>query len=381
MKKNIIVLCMVVSSASSLATIRTVSNDPAIPAQFTTFAAAQAASVVGDTIYLQGTSFQYPAMTVTKRLVIIGSGHMPASGTVLSTKVASINLSRNATDNASGSTLMGLLVAGSVSPSGGSFTVPNNISITRNRIEGNLSLSPGSCGGTYPSGWVIANNIFLGRIDGGGNPGCGSATNTLIANNIFSRGNINGFSSVTVVIDHNLFIGITGGSMIAGLSSVVVTNNIFSRSTGFVFDPSASIVFCSFNNNLSNLSTIASSPTYNPGNDFANFVASLNGSNTGSGNIIGQNPLFTTNTNPDVFNALDDYRLQASSPGKNAATDGMDIGIYGGSFPFPTGGAPGSGFDTSAVPAVPQVTNVNIQNSTLAPGGQLRVTIQATVNN
>lgn len=379
MKKIFILLANITMAFSSLATIRTVSNDSAIPAQFTTFAAAQTASAAGDTIYLQGTSFQYPALTVTKRLVIIGSGYMPA--TVQSTKVASINLSRNATDDASGTVLMGLLVAGGVSPSGGSFIVPNNISIMRNRIEGNVSLSPGSCGGTYPSGWVITNNIFLGRIDGGGSPGCGSATNTLIANNIFSRGNINGFNSVTVVIDHNLFIGLTGGATIAQLYSVVVTNNIFSRSTGFVFDPSASIVFCSFNNNLSNLTTIANPSFYTPGSDFVNFVASLSGSNIGNANIIGQNPLFTSNANADQYSALDNYRLQASSPGKNAGTDGTDLGIYGGSYPFPSGGAPGSGYDTSALPAVPQVTNVNIQNSTLAPGAQLKVTIQATVNN
>lgn len=169
--------------------------------------------------------------------------------------------------------------------------------------------------------------------------------------------------------------------MLAGLYNVVVSNNIFSRSLGLVLDPSPSVVYCTFNNNLSTLTTIANSTFYNPANDFANFVASVGGANTGSGNIIGQNPLFTTNANPDAYNTLDNYRLQASSPGKNAGNDGTDIGIYGGAFPFPSGGAIGSGFDTGAMPAIPQVTNLTVQTPTLAPGAQLKVTIQATVNN
>jgi hypothetical protein len=183
-----------------------------------------------------------------------------------------------------------------------------------------------------------------------------------------------------VVIDHNLFLG--GNGRLHILYNVVVSNNIFSRSTGLVFDPSSNgIVYCTFNNNLSNLTTIAHTAFFNPATDFANFVASVGGSNTGSGNIIGQNPLFTLNANPDAYSTLDNYRLQAASPGKNAGNDGTDIGIYGGSYPFPSGGAIGSGFDTRPVPPIPQVTNVNIQNSSLIPGAQLKVTIQATVNN
>ena len=59
---------------SALATVRTVSNDPTRPAQFTTFAAAQTASIAGDTIYIYGSPFLYPTITVRKRLTIIGAG-------------------------------------------------------------------------------------------------------------------------------------------------------------------------------------------------------------------------------------------------------------------------------------------------------------------
>jgi len=374
-------LSLLLVTGSCLATSRTVSNNPAQPAQFSTFAAAQSASVDGDTIQLQGSPFQYPSLTVTKRLVIIGSGYAPNNSFGHPTNVGDILLSRNASINASGTTIMGLL-CGNIGPEGSSLAC-DNITIMRNRFDNatialTLSNNPS---GTYSKGWIIVNNIFRGRIDGGSSLFSPSATNILFSNNIFITQSINGFNSSTVVIDHNIFLGISAGGVLGSMYNVVVSNNIFSRSLGSVFDASsASVVYSTFNNNLSNLTTIAPS-FYSPATDFANFVASVGGSNTGSSNIIGQNPLFTVNDNPDAYSTLDNYRLQPSSPGKNAGNDGTDLGIYGGAYPFPSGGAIGSGFDTRPMPPVPQVTDVNIQNPSLTPGTQLRVTIQATVNN
>ncbi|MFM9839282.1 MAG: hypothetical protein ACKVOQ_13525 [Cyclobacteriaceae bacterium] len=371
--------------SNCLATIRTVSNNPAQPAQFSTFALAQSASVDGDTIYIQGSPFQYSTITVTKRLVIVGAGFAPNNSDGQPTNVVSILLSRNGGANASGSTIMGLL-SGNIGPEGLSLAC-DNITVLRNRfLNSTIALTlNNSSSGTYAKGWVIVNNIFQGRVDGGSNSTSPSPLNILFANNICIGQSINGFNSATVIIDHNIFLGVSAGgpngSVLAGMYNVVVSNNIFSRSVGLVLDNSASVVFSTFNNNLSNLTTVASSPQYNPATDFANFVPSVGGSNTGSGNIIGQNPLFTLNANPDAYSTLDNYRLQATSPGKNAGNDGTDLGIYGGSYAFPSGGAIGSGFDTRPVPPVPQVTNVNIQNPSLAPGAQLKVTIQATVNN
>ena len=375
----LLIVCAIYSDCFSI--IRTVSNNPAQPAQFATFAAAQSASVDGDTIYIQGSPFQYATITVTKRLVIVGAGFAPNNSDGQPTNVLTILLSRTGGANASGSTIMGLLT-GNIGPEGFSLAC-DNITLLRNRFFNStiaLTLN-NSSSGTYAKGWIIVNNIFQGRVDGGSNSTAPSPLNILFANNIFIGQNINGFNSPTVIIDHNLFLGVSGGGVIAGMYNVVVSNNIFSRSLGFAFDPSPSVVYCTFNNNLSNLTTIANSTNYNPATDFANFVPSVGGSNTGSGNIIGQNPLFTLNANPDAYSTLDNYRLQATSPGKNAGTDGTDLGIYGGSYPFPSGGAIGSGFDTRPTPPVPQVTNLNIQNQSLAPGAQLKVTIQATVNN
>lgn len=381
--KSLATLLFCIGSISlTWATIRTVSNNPAQPAQFSTFAAAQSASVDGDTIYIQGSPFQYPTLTLTKRLVIVGAGFAPNNSFGQPTNVLSILLSRLGGTNASGSTITGLL-SGNIGPEGLSLAC-DNITLLRNRFANStiaLTLNNNSSG-TYGNGWVIINNIFEGRVDGGASISSASPTNILFANNIFVAESINGFNSSTVIIDHNVFLGVSGGSVLGSLYNVVVSNNIFSRSLGFVLSASsASIVYCTFNNNLSDLTTIANPSFYNPGNNFVNFVPSIGGSNTGSANIIGQNPLFTLNANPDDYSALDNYRLQTGSPGKNAGSDGTDLGIYGGSYSFPSGGAIGSGFDTRPLPPIPQVTNVNIQNTSLAPGAQLKVTIQATVNN
>ena len=381
MKSNCIATFICFFGFYSFAAIRTVSNNPAQPAQFSTFAAAQSASVDGDTIYIQGSPFQYTTLTVTKRLVIVGAGFAPNNSDGQPTNVANILLSRTGGNNASGSTIMGLL-SGNIGPEGLSLAC-DNITLLRNRfLNSTIALTlNNSSSGTYAKGWIIVNNIFQGRVDGGASSSSPSPLNIVFANNIFVGQSINGFNSATVIIDHNLFLGVSGVGVLAGMYNVVVSNNIFSRSLGLVLDPSPSVVFCAFNNNLSNLTTIANSDYYNPATDFANFVASVGGSNIGSGNIIGQNPLFILNANPDAYSTLDNYRLQSTSPGKNAGNDGTDLGIYGGSYPFPSGGAIGSGFDTRPVPPVPQVTSLNIQNQSLAPGAQLKVTIQATVNN
>lgn len=43
-----------------------------------------------------------------------------------------------------------------------------------------------------------------------------------------------------------------------------------------------------------------------------------------------------------TFNMKNNYRLQDSSPGKNAGKDGTDIGIYGGRYPWKEGSLPGN---------------------------------------
>ena len=63
------------------ATIRTLNNNTPSPGQYTAWAAAQAASSAGDTIYVSGNNIaSYGNITVTKNnLTIIGTGYFPSS--------------------------------------------------------------------------------------------------------------------------------------------------------------------------------------------------------------------------------------------------------------------------------------------------------------
>jgi hypothetical protein len=253
----------------------------------------------------------------------------------------------------------------------------NNITIFRNRVGRYLFLQ--LSGSELSSGFVIYNNIIIGNIIGNTNitnRTAPSPTNILIANNIL-QGDITHLNSNTVLIDHNIFLG---ANNLYYIYNAIISNNIFVRSSGNIF--SGEVVFCTFSKNISLQSTIGPASQYSPPDIFeATYTGAGGGSNSGGGNLVGTNPLFVNVPNNDTYNATYNYRLQASSPGKNYATDGTDVGIYGGSYPFPSGGNPGSGFDTSPMPPIPQVISVNIQNATIAPNGTLNVQVQGRVNN
>jgi hypothetical protein len=382
MKNNILFIAfLVVLHTKLFATVLTVSNNPTRPAQYTTFAAAQTAAANGDTIYVHGSPFQYPAITVSKRLVIIGAGYNPNNQFGQPTNIANIDLFRDSgTNNASGTVISGVLTS-RIDING---LMSNNIQLFRNRITSYINLAGGSPTG-YANGWLIYNNVIESYINGGaGTRTSLSATNIVISNNIFtSSAYIYQFNSNSVIVDHNIFLGSGSSGNLWNLYNVIVTNNIFTRSSGTVFSPSSSgPVLCTFNNNLSNQTTIADPSTYTPSTNFVNtFTGSGGGSNFGGGNIIGQDPLYTNAASLSSYSSTANYRLQASSVGRNAGTDGTDLGIYGGSYPFPSGGAAGSGYDTSPMPAIPQVTELNILNATVPVNGTLNVTVKATVNN
>ncbi|MDW8332443.1 MAG: hypothetical protein RMK43_12390, partial [Cyclobacteriaceae bacterium] len=122
----------------ALATVRTVSNDPTLPAQFTTtteggntsFNNAQTASSPGDTIYLYGTRFSYGTITISKRLVVIGAGYGPNNQFGQPTRVDQVSFFRDGSTDPSGSVIAGLLISGNVNCTGTLAT--NNITIFRN---------------------------------------------------------------------------------------------------------------------------------------------------------------------------------------------------------------------------------------------------------
>lgn len=365
MKTILSTLFCVIIAMNTFATIRTVSNNPDRPGQFTNVDAAIAASGSGDTIYVHGSQFTYPDFSVTKRLVIIGAGYNSNNQFNLPTVVSTIWLNRDTgLQNASGTVITGFLITSQIRNNGNPGV--DNITIFRNRINNGIYTYNASISSIYSNGWLIYNNIVSQILGGSGGATSASTGNITIQNNIITS-NITGFSMSSVLIDHNVF---HGNDALSTMYYSTVTNNIFIRTTGNAFTNSVS--FCTFNNNLSNLTTV--SPTA-PTNSF------LGNNNSGAGNFVAVDPLFVNVTNLNTYATTFDYRLQASSTIRNAGTDVTDLGIYGGARPFPSGGASGSGYDTSALPPIPQVTEVNIFNASLQPGTPLNVNVKAKVNN
>lgn len=376
--KTLLSLIFLFVSVMSWATVRTVSNDPTRPAQFngtgnTGFVNAQNASIAGDTLYIYGSPFSYGNLEIRKRLVVIGAGYAPNNQFGQPTRTGQVSLFRDGSTDPSGTVITGLLIESSLNCTG--TLVANNITLFRNRITNTIFTYLNNT--QLSSGWIIYNNIFVQLFGGASGSTTNSTTNLLVANNIVT-GSIASLNTNTAVIDHNIFLS---SANIGSLWNVIVSNNIFVRSSGTVF--SGAVVFCTFNNNLSNQNTIGAASSYSPTDIFeATFTGSGGGSNSGGGNKVGAAslPIFVTDPNPDNYVTSDNYRLQPTSPGKNYATDGTDVGIYGGSFPFPTGGE-GTQYDTSPMPPIPQVIAVNIQNATIQPNGTLNVQVQGRVNN
>jgi hypothetical protein len=148
------------------------------------------------------------------------------------------------------------------------------------------------------------------------------------------------------------------------ISNADIRNNIFYEKS-----PMNSI-----NNNVT-LSAFNNNITYN-----CTYGTIPSGSNVGSGNIINQDPIFLGA--PDCGGSLIpvetyNWRLHPTSPGKNAGTDGTDIGPTGGVSPiyiYATGPLTGE-------PAIPQVYFENIPVSSVPVGGSFNVDVKARKKN
>jgi len=371
MKISVLTFALILGALQARCTIHTVSNDVNHPAQFSDIQSALNAANAGDTIYVNGTQYLYPDFEVSKKAIIIGAGYNSSNQLNLNTTVNNISLNKTLVQNdASGTVIMGFMIYDQVGLASGSSAV-NNITLTRNFFRPNNNFTVVSICSTC-SNWLIYNNIFINCCGGSytvGIDGGNGSTNVIIQNNFFSsEGNgIQNFNQSSVVIDHNIFQN-TG---IAAVKFATITNNIYvtTNSRNFM---DANTNYNIFDDNLSIVNSIGPDA---PTNSF------LGGTNSGAGNQVGVDPLFTAVADLNNFNYSFNYRLQSGSPGHNAGTDGTDLGVYGGTYPFPSGGTPGGGYDTSAPPPIPQVTGMNIQNASVLPAAQLKVTVQATINN
>jgi hypothetical protein len=330
--KLIFSLMLCFAYLTSSATLRRVNNNPGVtlPAfGYTTFALAQTASAIGDTIYLEPSLINYGALIITKKLVIVGPGYLLDQNIGTPADKQSATCSSIIFDvGSTGSAIYGLRAHDGVDfkpislvsnqsnlivsrciflgVNHGNTFAANNI-FSQNVITNNFYLS-----GSLMSGSVISNNIILGSFGGSTS---GIVKNNLIYNVPVIDNNINYYN--------NIFIG--NGLVSDTLKSQVAFNNVCVNCTG---------------------------------------VASNNNFYTTAYNTI-----FTA-TEPRVIDDLEDARFQlaTTSPAKTKGVGGVDCGPFGGINPYVLSG----------IPAFPSITAITVGAQV---GANIPITFSAKRNN
>ncbi|MDD5570156.1 MAG: hypothetical protein PHD97_03270 [Bacteroidales bacterium] len=290
---------------------------------------ANAAAQNGDTIYIPGGFFT--SITISKRLVVIGTGHTPDSTLATGRTYLYSNLTLN--DGADSSHIEGLYINGdlnfaadadiddvvirrcnfgTLNITGGSKTNDRTL-INQNIIRGNMDLN-------NTNALIFKNNIFLGRM-------WNATQNTIFDHNALLTciGGWDGncFTTVSNVLFTNNVIEVNWGTSSGFLAG---DNNIFQNNI-FSFDPTGSWWNNTYTNNKINIST---------------------------------DSIFVNRALCSGFGYTQDFNIKTSSQGKNAATDGTDIGIYGGSSAYT--------FKIASVPFNPHISTKTIAPMTNSSG-------------
>lgn len=270
------------------------------------FINAHNAASSGDTIYLSGHTFTPPA-SFDKQLMIFGAGHYVDS--TLATGKTFINGNVTLNENADLFYLEGVEITGN-------FTIStnhsvNNVIIKRCKINGTFNALGDLSNPT--SNLSLIGNVLMNRLN------LENIQNSLLSNNIIS----------------NTFQGSNGN---------MISNNII---MGFIWGSSMDYLFFGSNNTLTN--NIILWEGYNAnvngsGNIFNNNLyveptPNYGATATSIGNYTGilQTTIFVNQTG-NTFDYAHDYHLQA--PTTYLGTDGTEVGIYGGTFPYKEGAVP-----------------------------------------
>ena len=360
MKKFRLILLLLAAAWSVEAATITVSNDPDNPGQYDDLQAAVDAASAGDTILVspsgisaQNRPLSYGSVIINKKLAIIGPGiNEEVSGEYAI--IASIILTEQGPTlpDASGTLLSGLVILGNRSGELGFSQVDLNDIIVEKCVINFIQMS------TLRSRY---NNLLFKNCIINSMPlsfDAENSSNILFSNNII-QGTVGGFSTGNVFgnmfLRNNVFIAENNDPErfnlpLRNMKNLILENNIF-----WAWEPGG-CTDCTFTNNLT----------------YANFNNELIGANSnnpgsvGSGNIINQDPQFVK-YDGGVFEYTDDFNLQTGSPAIGAGISGVDMGIYGGSYPW--------NIDVATI--VPEVTSLTITESSVPEDGQLEFTFSA----
>ena len=308
-KPTTLLLCLCFVSAN--ATSWRLNNNPAVDADFRSFAEAHDAASPGDTIYVEGNGEQnsYGTLTISKKLVIIGPGYFlnqndSTYANPLEARTGGVIIEASA----AGTEIYGLFIYSTGGVSLQDFNIgASDVIVSRNRFElgtnNELLITQNVQNVT-----VSQNYIYTLIISG-------SATNLLIANNYVHQ-NINSNANAGGVFVNNItFNGIQNV-----YNSQIKNNMVLNAGQGQPFSHDK------------------------PGNYIAyNLVAgTLPAGDYGPGNIgnVDMSTVFIGYPAQGNYSSDGRWQLKPDGPAVGAGEGGIDCGMFGGPLPYVLSGLP-----------------------------------------
>jgi hypothetical protein len=289
-----------------------------INANFTSLQVAIDSAAHGDTLYVEPGN--YGIINLSKRLMIYGVGFdINLYDTATAHKSESVITTITLLSGATGSAIEGLNIASNLFI--GANQAVANILIKRCKVAG-LNLNPAASTAFFSANnWIITQCLITSSISIGNTSNGSTITNCIFSNNIFRLSSLSmaassppSYSFSGIIFDRNV-IRISGNTF--SHREAIFSNNIFS---------------------VNSLPTTGAS-TFNS-NIFVNQQPATPGDNGyTTSNVFGVNAadifVFETWVSSNVPPLVTHYQLKTGSPARNAATDGSDCGIFGGTSPMP----------------------------------------------
>lgn len=281
----------------------------------------------GSIIYLPGGGFQIKDETIiTKRLTIMGVSHRGDTDNVDGATVIAGNICF--VGGSSGSSVTGVYVSGDINV-GDEENYVSNLTVRFCNVNSIQVKNSNSSG-------MIINQCYLRNTSNFGN------CNVRLENNILhSAININGGIISNNVITSNHYVWRDSNYPLRDVSNSLITNNFLLDPSSIHRGPSCSIL----NNCIGTGSWGEECIQLDEGKSW--------------------DDVFGENNNKGV-SIKSDYSIKGKW-GKNAGTDGKDIGIYG-----------GSGFKPNALAPIPRIVSKEVDEHTDGSGKlQIKVTVRA----
>lgn len=334
---SLIILFLTVTKTN--ASVLTVCNTGG--SQYSTLALGLAAASNGDTLMVQGTPYSYglgQSASFNKRVVVIATGFNSPKELSFPTKFADAG----------------------VYNCGNCFTI-GELDI---RFYGITFLNEVHIG-VNSSGLLFDGCIFENQFSTVTNNTSFLFSNSIFKNCIF-KSTIDSWGSVSnVVFTHCIFESIING---IGLNNTI-EHSVFLRNTGNCFGGAGGLF-------INNSIFYGNAAITGIGNTAFNNCLALNATadwtingNTANNCLTSSDPLFVNVPLGSTYNSSLNFHVQSGSPATAGATDGTDIGLYGGVNYFSDSGEPVN---------FPVVRKVTIQNTSVPQNGNVNVKVRST---